>query len=147
FVAGLWVVIAFTACASAYAFFQVPYISMPAEMTLDYRERTRLMTWRVIILALAILISGGVAPAIVNAFGGQSTAEGYRWMGVFVAALLALGALSAWRGTARAPEHAVNASTGGLREQLRIVATSSDFRAVLGTFIVQAVAVGAMLAG
>src|SRR5699024_1701935 len=70
-----------------------------------------------------------------------------RWMGVFVAVLLALGALSAWRGTARAPEHAVNASTGGLREQLRIVATSSDFRAVLGTFIVQAVAVGAMLAG
>lgn len=145
--AGIWVVIAFTACASAYAFFQVPYISMPAEMTLDYRERTRLMTWRVIVLALAILVSGGTAPAIVNAFGGQSTALGYRWMGVFVAVLLAIGALAAWKGTAGAPEHSVATSVGGLREQLRIVGSSSDFRAVLGTFIVQAIAVGAMLAG
>src|SRR5699024_819869 len=135
----------FTACASAYPFFQVPYISMPAEMTLDYRERTRLMTWRVIVLALAILVSGGAAPAIVNAFDGQAT--GYRWMGVFVAVLLAVGALSAWKGTARAPEHTVKTSVGGLREQLRIVGSSSDFRAVLGTFIVQAIAVGAMLAG
>lgn len=143
--AGLWVVLTFTACASAYAFFQVPYISMPAEMTLDYAERTRLMTWRVVVLSVAILVSGGVAPAIVHAFDNEST--GYSWMGVFVAALLAFGAVSAWRGTSRAPEHAVHATATGLREQLRIVAASADFRAVLGTFVMQAIAVGAMLAG
>ena len=45
----------FLACATAYAFFQVPYVAMPAEMTDDYDERTRLMTWRVAILALTIL--------------------------------------------------------------------------------------------
>src|ERR1044072_5909538 len=28
----LWVLVAFLACATAYAFFQVPYVSMPAEM-------------------------------------------------------------------------------------------------------------------
>lgn len=145
--AGVWVVVAFTACASAYAFFQVPYISMPAEMTLDYTERTRLMTWRVIVLALAILVSGGVAPAIVHAFGDETTATGYRWMGVFVAALLVVGALGSWFGTARAPEHTSQASAAGLGDQLRIVAASADFRAVLGTFILQAIAVGAMLAG
>jgi hypothetical protein len=49
----------FIACATAYAFFQVPYVAMPAEMTDDYDERTRLMTWRVAILALTILVSGG----------------------------------------------------------------------------------------
>ena len=47
-----WVVVLFLACATAYAFFQVPYVAMPAEMTDDYDERTRLMTWRVAILAL-----------------------------------------------------------------------------------------------
>src|SRR6476661_1763215 len=47
-----WVVVLFIACATAYAFFQVPYVAMPAEMTDDYDERTRLMTWRVAILAL-----------------------------------------------------------------------------------------------
>ena len=57
-----WVVVLFLACATAYAFFQVPYVAMPAEMTDDYDERTRLMTWRVAILALAILVSGGLSP-------------------------------------------------------------------------------------
>ncbi|MFC6714492.1 MFS transporter [Branchiibius cervicis] len=39
-----WVVLLFLLCATAYAFFQVPYFAMPAEMTQDYRERTALMT-------------------------------------------------------------------------------------------------------
>ena len=42
-----WVLVLFLACATAYAFFQVPYVAMPAEMTSSYDERTRLMTWRV----------------------------------------------------------------------------------------------------
>ena len=54
-----WVAVAYLACATAYSFFQVPYVAMPAEITDDYDERTRLMTWRVAILALAILVSGG----------------------------------------------------------------------------------------
>ncbi|HEX5970002.1 MAG TPA: MFS transporter, partial [Intrasporangium sp.] len=58
-----WVAVAYLACATAYSFFQVPYVAMPAEMTDDYDERTRLMTWRVSILALAILVSGGASPA------------------------------------------------------------------------------------
>jgi GPH family glycoside/pentoside/hexuronide:cation symporter len=43
----LWVLVLFVGCATAYAFFQVPYVAMPAEMTGSYDERTRLMTWRV----------------------------------------------------------------------------------------------------
>ncbi len=53
-----WVLVMFVACATAYAFFQVPYVAMPAEITDSYDERTRLMTWRVAILALAIMLSG-----------------------------------------------------------------------------------------
>src|SRR5688500_12669964 len=34
-----WVLVCFLACATAYAFFQVPYVSMPAEMTASYDER------------------------------------------------------------------------------------------------------------
>ena len=62
----------FLACATAYAFFQVPYVAMPAEMTDDYDERTRLMTWRVAILALAILVSGGLSPVIRDALGARA---------------------------------------------------------------------------
>ena len=142
--AAAWVVVAFLACATAYAFFQVPYVAMPAEMTDDYAERTRLMTWRVAVLALAILVSGASAPAIRDAVG---PAQGYRVMGLVVAALILVGVLGAWRGTASAPVRTVRPSSGGLVDQLRIVAAAKDFRLLLGTFVLQALATGAMLAG
>jgi Na+/melibiose symporter-like transporter len=139
-----WVLLAFLACATAYAFFQVPYVSMPAEITDSYDERTRLMTWRVAILAFAILVSGASAPAIRNAFDGRT---GYRVMGVAVAALLVVGVLGAYLGTRKARVGEVRAGAGGLRDQLRVVAAARDFRLLLTTFVVQALAVGAMLAG
>lgn len=145
--AGAWVVFWFLACATAYAFFQVPYVAMPAEMTLDYAERTRLMTWRVVVLALAILLAGATAPMVVNAFGGEETQGGYRLMGVYVALLLVVGVVGAWRGTRDAPEHRVQTAGGSLRDQLRLVGASRDFRLLLTTFVLQAVGIGAMLAG
>lgn len=142
--AAAWVVVAFVGCATAYAFFQVPYVAMPAEMTQDYAERTRLMTWRVAVLALAILVSGASAPAVRDAVGPQ---QGYRAMGLVVAALILVGVVGAWRGTATAPVGRVAASPGGLGAQLRVVAAVRDFRLLLGTFVLQALATGAMLAG
>lgn len=142
--AATWVVVAFLACATAYAFFQVPYVAMPAEMTDDYDERTRLMTWRVAILALAILVSGGVSPAIRDGLGDS---WGYRGVGIFVGLLIAVGAVAAWRGTRAAPTLKVVASTAGLGDQLRVVAAAKDFRVLLLTFVLQALATGCMLAG
>jgi Na+/melibiose symporter-like transporter len=142
--AAAWVVVAFLACATAYAFFQVPYVAMPAEITDDYTERTRLMTWRVAVLAFAILVSGASAPAIRDAVG---PAQGYRVMGVVVALLILVGVVGAWRGTASAPVGRVHRTGGTLRDQLRIVAGAKDFRFLLGTFVLQALATGAMLAG
>src|SRR6187397_1805377 len=57
-VGGLWVRIAFTATATAFSLFQVPYIALPAELTPSYDERTRLLTWRVVVLTFAILLFG-----------------------------------------------------------------------------------------
>ena len=68
-------------------------------------------------------------------------------MGLAMALLILTGALSAWRGTRRAPIGAVAAGVGSLREQLRIVAQARNFRLLLTTFVVQALATGAMLAG
>ena len=144
--AAAWVAVAYLACASAYSFFQVPYVAMPAEITDDPDERTRLMTWRVAILAFAILVSGGAAPAIRDAFPAP---WGYRAVGLFVGGLIAIGAYAAWRGTRGAPIPVVDpsVSAGGLRGQLALVRADRPFRVLLGTFVVQALAIGAMLAG
>ena len=142
---GAWVLVMFVLCATAYAFFQVPYVAMPAEITSSYDERTRLMTWRVAILALVIMLSGAISPALRNAVGGRA---GYLLVGVFAAALLVVGVLGAYRGTAAAPVTArPGADGGGLRDQLRIVAGARDFRLLLITFVLQALATGMLLAG
>jgi glycoside/pentoside/hexuronide:cation symporter, GPH family len=140
----LWVVVLFVGCATAYAFFQVPYVAMPAEITDSYAERTRLMTWRVALLAVAILVSGATAPAIRNAVGGR---DGYRVMGIFVALLIAAGTTAAYVGTRHAPVGAVAAAGGSLGDQLRTVSRARDFRLLLTTFVLQALATGSMLAG
>jgi Na+/melibiose symporter-like transporter len=100
----LWVLILFLTCATAYAFFQVPYVAMPAELTESYDERTRLMTWRVAILALTILLAGATAPMIRDAVGGR---DGYRVMDVVMTVLILAGVFSAYAGTRRAPVHIV----------------------------------------
>ena len=139
-----WVLVFFLAAASAYAFFQVPYVAMPAEITASYDERTRLMTWRVAILAFTIMLAGATAPVIRDAVGGRA---GYRVMGVVMAAIIVVGVVGAYVGTRSAPIGRVEPGAGSLRDQLRIVAAARDFRLLLTTYVVQALATGCMLAG
>lgn len=139
-----WVLVTFLLAATAYAFFQVPYVAMPAELTGNYDERTRLMTWRVAILAFVIMLAGATAPVIQDGVGGR---PGYAVMGVAMALVILVGVVSAYVGTRGAPTAAIAPSPGTLREQLRIVATARDFRGLLTTFVLQALATGAMLAG
>src|SRR6478609_7947002 len=142
--AATWVVVLFLACATAYAFFQVPYVAMPAEMTDDYDERTRLMTWRVAILALTILVSGGLSPIIRNQLGLE---WGYRGMGLFVGSLILIGTVGAWWGTRNTQMSNAETAGGSLADQLKVVAASREFRTLLTVFVLQALATGAMLAG
>src|SRR3954452_12444600 len=139
-----WVLVCFVACATADAVFQVPYVSMPAEMTSSYDERTRLMTWRGAILAFTIMLSGATAPLIRDAVGGRA---GYLGVGIAMELVPVVGVVSVYRGTRHAPIGAVEAGPGTLRDQLRIVAGARDFRLLLATFVVPALAIGCMLAG
>jgi GPH family glycoside/pentoside/hexuronide:cation symporter len=139
-----YVLVVFLACASAYAFFQVPFVAMPAEITSGYAERTRLMTWRVAILAFTILLAGATAPLLRDAVGGR---DGYRLMGVVMAVVILLGVVGAYLGTRDAPVGAVEPGPGSLRDQLRVVAGARDFRLLLVTWVLQALATGTMLAG
>ncbi|SCF17429.1 MFS transporter [Micromonospora mirobrigensis] len=143
--AGAYVAVAFLATATAFAFFQVPYVAMPAELTGDPAERTRMMSWRIAVLALAILVSGAVAPAVVTAAGGGLA--GHRWMGVFVAALIVLGTVGAFLGTRSAAAGAVGESEPSLRAQLAVAAGNRPFRALLACFVVQSAGVATVLAG
>jgi Na+/melibiose symporter-like transporter len=90
------------------------------------------------------MLAGATAPLIRDAVGGR---DGYRAMGVVMAALILAGVLSAYAGTRHAATGTVLPGPGSLRDQLRIVAAARDFRLLLTTFVLQALATGCMLAG
>ncbi|WP_117214005.1 MFS transporter [Allorhizocola rhizosphaerae] len=142
---GLYVALMFVLAATAFAFFQVPYVAMPAEMTDSYSERTRMMTWRVAMLATAILVSGAGAPYILDKAGGG--VSGHRWMAVFVSAIIVLGTLIVFYFTAKAPTGVITASEPSLRAQLKVAAANRPFRLLVVCFVAQATGVACMLTG
>ena len=156
-VGGLWVLIAFTATATAFSLFQVPYIALPAELTPSYDERTRLLTWRVVVLTFAILLFGAGGPALRGATDDPVT--GYLIMGIVAGVTIGVGMLVATtvvRRPARASstDPAVEPTAepaAGIREHyaasIRALRRSAPFRALLSTFFLQALATGLMLAG
>jgi len=139
-----YVVLAFLLCATAFAIFQVPYNALPAELTDSYDERTRLTSWRIGLLAVAILISGGVAPAITTAVGGVS---GYRVMGIVIGVVILIGTIGVYLGTRNAPVGSLRPPTAGWRELLVTMRSWRSFRWLLGVYFVQALGLGTLLAG
>ena len=142
-----WVLVFFLLAASAFAVFQVPYIAMPAEITDSVEERTTMMSWRVAFLAFGILLFGVGAPALRDAADGGST--GYLVMAIGVALVIALGMLGCWwmlRRTRPVPLDTVDAPAHSLRRQFAIAWRTRAFRLLLGAFVIQALATGAMLA-
>jgi Na+/melibiose symporter-like transporter len=143
--AAVWVAACYLLAATGFAFFQVPYIAQPAEITDDYAERTSIMTWRIAFLTLAILVFGAGAPELVKA-GGEGL-PGYRLMGVVCGALFLVGFLVAVLATRRLPLVLRAEPSGSLGEQLRAVGENRDFRVLFLAFLLQALATSTALAG
>lgn len=138
---GVYVGVVFLLCATAYAFFQVPYVAMMAEITTDYDQRTRLMTWRMAVLAVAILLCGAGAPAIRDATGG------YQVMGIAVGAVILAGTMTTYLGT-RGVTPSSHVDTGaGFSALFAAVRQSKEFRRLLLAFVIQAAGISTLLAG
>jgi GPH family glycoside/pentoside/hexuronide:cation symporter len=139
-----YVAVMFVLCATAFAFFVVPFNALPAELTTSPTERTRLTAWRIALLAIAILISGAGAPAVRDAVGGLA---GYRIMGVAVGVLILLGSIAVFVGTARTRVAPPLPSVASWRETIVAVRDCRPFRVLLAAFVIQAIGIGTLLAG
>ncbi|WP_336645842.1 MFS transporter [Microbacterium sp. USHLN186] len=145
---GLWVLVAFMLAATCFSLFQVPYIALPAELTDEYRERTRLLSWRVVLLTVAILLFGAGGPEIRGMFPDDPLL-GYLIMAAVAAVLLGAGLLIASTVAPTRPPLPVRpgASIGmHYRDGVTVLRESQPFRALLGTFMLQGLATGLMLA-
>lgn len=143
----LWVLVAFVLSTTAFSLFQVPYIALPVELSNDYDGRTRLLTWRVIVLTFAILLFGAGGPLLRGI--GDDLRIGYLVMavvaGVVMCAGLTASSFTAPRGMPGL-EPASGRILGGYRLALAALRESAPLRSLLGAFVLQALATGIMLA-
>ncbi|MCS7480393.1 MFS transporter [Umezawaea endophytica] len=147
-VAALWVGLAFALSGAAFSMFIVPWSSLPAEIGPDAATRTSMMSWRIVFLALAILLAGGLAPALVEMFGDGPS--GYRSMALtFAPVMLVAMGIATFVGARRSTRASVAtaAETGTLREALRAVRASRPLRSMFVVIILCEVAASVALTG
>ncbi len=153
--AAVWVMLAFLLTATSFSLFQVPYIALPAELASGYDQRTRLLTWRVVVLTFSILLFGAGGPAL-RALGGADKHAGYLLMAVVAGLAIGGGMLvSSFVAPRAKPSPVAGERKVGILTTLRTTYSqgigalrdSQPFRALLLTFLLQGLATGAMLAG
>lgn len=140
----VWVLVAFCLAAGTFTLFQVPYASMPAEMTADYHERTSLVAYRMAFVTVGILAGGALAPELIKAGGGGPA--GYTTMAIVLSLVTCAAMLVTFFGTRGAPQVAAAESTVGLREQMRVAFANRPYRNLLTAYWLQCVGLGAVLA-
>ncbi len=159
--------------ATGYTIFSVPYLSMPAEMTSDYHDRTRLMSFRTLFSSVGLLIGTALAPIIVASAGGTvssptilrppgavecvlppgragqvaGTAEGYALMGVVIAGIVFVSMALCFFGTRRARCTRPVRTATDFGQQLQLTLRNRPFMLLVGTKTLQLTGVTAFSAG
>lgn len=150
-VASVWVLVSFILAATAFSLFQVPYIALPAELSGRYDERTRLLTWRVVVLTFAILLFGAGGPELRSLGGGSESYTGYLLMAAVAGVAIGVGMLISSRVAPHTPDLACAAKRVSITENyaagIRALKRCQPFRVLLLTFLLQGLATGLMLAG
>ena len=128
--AAIWVAVTFTIASLSFSAFVVPWSSLPAEIAPDTRARTTMAAWRIAFLAIAILLSGGLAPTIVE--NASDVRSGYRQMaltmgGIMIAAALFVVLVGARRSTQSTTRPAAAA---GFRASYAMLRSSAPLRSM-----------------
>lgn len=128
----------------AYALFTVPYMAMPGEITDDYHERSRLMSWRTVFMTFGNLMGAAVPPVMVSAFGGDRPAYGR--MGIIVGLVIFASMLLTVFGTAGARQRPRDPAPLSLVENFRILRRNVPLLVLMGTKIMLYVGLAAFTA-
>ena len=138
-----WVLSIFLLCSTTFTIFSVPYIAMPAEMTVDYHERTTLMSFRMAFMSAGVLVAGGLAPLVRDAAGGGR--RGYAVMSVALGAICCAFMLISFFATRRVAFTERVEPQVGAREQFALALANRPFVVLVLAFLTQMTAVGSLI--
>jgi glycoside/pentoside/hexuronide:cation symporter, GPH family len=139
---------------TAYSMFNVPFITMPAEMTNGYHERSSIHGWRVIFAGVGITLAGAGAGVLL---GWLSTSEvngvqvnsqtDYTILSLIYGLIILISCLIAWHGTRHAPSLPRVITKMPLKEQFGSFFRNRAFITIMGVKCLQLIAVYASQAG
>lgn len=130
-----WIFGVLILAATAYTVFNVPYMSMPAEMVTSPYERSKLMSYRVAWIALGTFVGVALAPRLIAYFrdtGGMAEADAFRMMSYAAATIIVVASLSCFVATRDAPATQQSKKRVPLREQARFALRNRPFMMLLG---------------
>ncbi len=130
----LYLAVALALFAITYTAFQVPYMAMPAEMTTDYHERTKIMSWRVFFMTFGN-VAGIAFAAFAERLGDDRT--GYGEASIWFGLAITLSMLATFFFTARTRQ--TQAESGdeniSLRQHLDWLRLNRPLMILIGTKI------------
>ncbi len=134
----LYYFFAYVLFCTVYTMVMVPYSSLPAEMSLDYKERTRLSGARMIFSQLSSIISGVVPGMLVNNLYKDNPRMGFLLVGIIFGLFYAMPWYFVFKGTWELPEAEQNMPSSSLSKafsDMRTLFRVRSFRIHIGMYI------------
>lgn len=138
----LYVLFFYFLASTAITIFDVPYSSMAAEMTDDYRDRTSLVGYKMMAARIGILMVLFAVPLIFSA--DMAMADGFRIVGLGFGAFMTVTGLASFFLTRNAPRYEKPVRRFNLRSELDAIRGNKPFLALWMVFLFQNLAIGAM---
>jgi GPH family glycoside/pentoside/hexuronide:cation symporter len=125
----------------AFTIFNVPYMTMPIEMSTDNQERITVMSLRVAFMVTGTFIGSSGAPYLLETFGRD--AAGFSRLGWTIGAFVFVTMMITFLGThgVRATRRVAHAAP--LRDQLRTALSNRPFNLLLGVKVLQFIGIAA----
>ena len=139
-----YVIVFYVIVQTGVTIFMVPYYAMPAEMTDNRYERTKLMSARAVFSFSGILIGGVLALWLVLKGGGGR--EGYALMSIVVALICGGSFVAACYGTRNARFAPRDEQVIPLKQQVKIALANRPFNIFMLSFLVYIAGMGCFVA-
>lgn len=124
-----------------FTIFNVPYLTMPVEMTTNRQQRFSIMSYRVVFMMLGGLIGNAAAPFLLDKLGRAGDA--FQTLGFVAGACVFLAMLITFFGTRSANATTATETHLNIKEQLRTVANNKPFLTLIVIKVLQFFAIAA----
>ena len=118
-----------------FTIFNVPYLTMPVEMTKDRMQRFSIMSYRVVFMMSGALIGSAGAPFVVEKLGMD--AQAFQSLGILGGALVGMIMFITFVGTRGARASEPSDVRLSLLEQVETIANNRPFLLLLGVKVLQ----------